>query len=120
MTPVYQDKFGPGRGNCQQAAVASILGVPLYAVPDFHDDTGDVLYHSFLASKGFVSVRLPPERAPDCYYIAHGPSIVSGNPHACVYRAGELRHDPHPGRNGLSNVEDIFVIVPMEIDISGG
>jgi hypothetical protein len=53
----------------------------------------------------------------DCYYLAFGPSIVTGNPHVVVYRAGKLVHDPHQGRNGLGSVKSIHVLVPVEIDL---
>jgi hypothetical protein len=53
----------------------------------------------------------------DCYYLAFGPSIVTGNPHVVVCRAGRLVHDPHRGRNGLSSIKSIDVLVPMEIDL---
>jgi hypothetical protein len=89
-------------------------------VPDFGqlpDAEGE--YVKFVRSLGFLVWRPPLEFGPrlDCYYLAFGSSIVTGNPHVVVYRAGKLAHDPHPGRNGLSAVTSIHVLVPMEIDL---
>jgi hypothetical protein len=118
MTPIDQDKFG-ARGNCEQAALASVLGLPLDGVPDFHAAPHFArAYQEFLAGLGFVAVVLPPDRAPDCYCVAVGPNKANGHEHACVYRAGKLVHDPHPGRHGLARVEEFHVIAPVEIDLS--
>lgn len=35
MTPVYQTIIDPGKGNCQQAAIASLFDLELHQVPDF-------------------------------------------------------------------------------------
>lgn len=37
MTPVNMTRFGHGNGNCMQAAVASVLDLPLDEVPNFSD-----------------------------------------------------------------------------------
>lgn len=116
MKPVYQDKSGKD-GNCEQAAVASLLGLPLHQVPGYDAPTFDDEYREFLKRRGFTLVWLPGDEEPDCFYLAFGPSIDSGRGHCCVYRAGRLVHDPHPGHHGLSNIEEICLIVPQEVDI---
>lgn len=120
MTPVYQTNTGPQVGNCHQAAVASILGLPFEKVPDFgqqQDPEGS--YVKFVRDLGFLRLKPPVNMGQklDCYYLAFGPSIVTGNPHVVVYRAGRLVHDPHRGRNGLSSIKSIDILVPMEIDL---
>jgi hypothetical protein len=119
LTPVYQTKSGPEVGNCYQASVASLLGLPLEDVPDFgQEDDPERSYKDFVYGLGFVVLKPPITLKPNCYYLAFGPSIVTGRPHVVVYRAGRLEHDPHKGRNGLSSVEVIHLLVPMEIDLS--
>ena len=46
MTPTYQTNFGD-QGNCMQAAIASVLNLPLDNVPDLANDldTGHPLWH---------------------------------------------------------------------------
>ena len=123
MKPVDQDRFyveGVSRGNCQQAATASILGLPLADVPNFHDCENGFWegYYGFLRSRGFTDVQLPPDRCPECFYLAYGKS-ARGVLHACVYRGGLLVHDPHPSRSGLIAVKEIHLIVPIEINLEG-
>jgi hypothetical protein len=119
MNPVDQDKFyvvGVSRGNCQQAAVASLLGLPLNDVPNFIEAAQGFWpsYHAFLKSKGLVDIELPKNHVPDCYYLAYGPS-ARGVSHACVYFEGRLAHDPHPSRGGLLGVREVHLVVPVEI-----
>jgi hypothetical protein len=116
MTPVFQDQFGPGRGNCRRAAVASVLGIGLHDLPDPNDEPE--AYRAFLEAQGFVDVVAPPTMRPDCYYVAHGLSEASGRMHACVYRDGRLVHDPHPGRRGLTRIDEVHLMVPTEVDLS--
>ncbi len=121
VKPVDQTKFyveGVSRGNCQQAATASILGLDLDAVPNFMEADEVVgfwgAYYGFLKQRGYVDIELPPTRAPDCFYLAYGRSS-RGVLHAVVYRAGKLVHDPHPSREGVLEVKEIHLIVPIEI-----
>ncbi len=120
FSPVHQTRTGPEFGNCHQAAVASILGLPLDKVPDFgQQPDANGAYVKFMRSLGFLVLKPPVELGAqlDCYYLAFGPSIVTGNPHVVIYRAGKLAHDSHKGRDGLSSVKWIDVLVPMEIDL---
>lgn len=118
MTPVFQTKHGVG-GNCWQAALASILGLDLDDVPNFVQETDpDDVYSDFLYECGFIAMQLPGNAEPDCYYLAFGPSIVTGHPHVVVARYGDLIHDPHQGRNGLERVEYVHLLIPTEIDLS--
>lgn len=122
MKPVDQDEFwSPDgkRGNCQQAAVASILGLRLAEVPNFHDCPEGFWdgYHAFLESRGFIDIELPVNHCPDCYYLAYGKS-PRGVAHAVVYRDGKLAHDPHFSRAGIAEVEEVHLIVPIEIGTS--
>lgn len=119
MKPVDQDKFWSkdgDRGNCQQAAVASILGLELADVPNFHDCPNGFWdgYHDFLESRGLVDIEIPNNRAPDCFYLAYGKS-PRGVLHATVYRAGKMVHDPHPSRGGIAEVSEVHLIVPIDI-----
>ena len=118
MTRVFQDKFGPGVGTCLQACVASVLSLSLHDVPDVAHEDPEV-FQAFLRRMGLIELVLPPTTKPDCYYIADGASERTGNQHACVYRAGKLVHDPHPGRHGLTRIDNVRVLTPVELDYSG-
>jgi hypothetical protein len=116
MKPVYQDQFGYD-GRCEQAALASLLGLPLNQVPGYDAPSFEVQYAEFLNRRGYTMVFLNGDAIVDCYYLAFGTSIDNGHEHCCVYRSGRLVHDPHPGHHGLDQIEEICIILPCEIDI---
>jgi hypothetical protein len=91
---------GSGReGNCLQAAVASLLDLPLDNVPHFLESPDfENTMVTFAAQHGYkirYSWTTPPE-----FGLAHGPS-PRGVSHAVVYRDSEFAWDPHPDRSGL-------------------
>lgn len=53
MTPVFQTIVDPGKGNCMQAAIASLFDLKLEEVPNFveHKEWFPVLY-KFIESQG--------------------------------------------------------------------
>lgn len=117
MKPVDQTQFYDPekgtRGNCQQAATASLLGLELHEVPNFMEEPPGFWqsFWEFLASRGLESIELSGPRHFDVYHLAYGPS-PRGVSHAVVYRAGKLAHDPHFSRAGILEVETTALIVP--------
>lgn len=116
MKPVDQDQVGVDnpRANCLMAAVASIVECDLGTLPDVyeHEERGlawwGVLVEA-LRPHGFVPVAydaanpaLFPPIAPPGYHIGVGKSPRSEQDHAVVLLDGQLVHDPHPSRAGLS------------------
>ena len=119
VKPVDQTQFyeeGKSRGNCLQAATASLLGLALDDVPNFmeHPHGFWQSFWEFLAARGLISIELSGGRHFDCFHLAYGPS-ARGVSHAVVYRYGVLAHDPHPSRAGLIRVETSALIVPAKI-----
>lgn len=116
----FYDPDSEGHGNCTEAAVASLLGIPLSDVPDFRENGAESwefwdAFEAFFESRGF-RITLNPSSAPcDGYYLASGPS-ARGCPHMVVMRDGELAHDPHPSRSGLISVS--YIWVPRLLDPS--
>jgi hypothetical protein len=47
------------------------------------------------------------------FHVAVGLSR-RGTPHVIVMRNGQVVHDPHPTRDGLTSVEGAFVLLPVE------
>lgn len=104
------------RGNCMQAAVASILGLPLTDVPHFAADPARTAHYGFLKfleSHGFDVVRDDFHRSFDGYYLACGPT-ARGTHHMVVMRDGKLAHDPHPSRAGLHKIEFVYSLLPRD------
>lgn len=121
MKPVDQTQFyeeGKSRGNCQQAATASLLGIELHEVPNFIEQPEGFWksFFAFLASRNLVQIELDGDHHLDCYHLAYGPS-ARGVSHAVVYRYGKLAHDPHPSRSGLIKVEMVALIVPADVGL---
>ena len=78
MKFIKQTKFhikDVSKGNCQQAAVASIFGLELDEVPNFIDYEnfwGE--YHKFINSKGYIDISVEENTwyngYYDCNYLA--------------------------------------------------
>lgn len=122
MTPIFQDKFfKPGvgadgqRGNCFSACIASLLDLPLKAVPNFVEI--DVLggpnwwwlADKYLGLLGYTIVEVSPRNPPSGYYMMGGISPRSTDDcvvhHAVIGKDGEIVHDPMPGGEGLLTVQ---------------
>lgn len=143
MTPVRQTVFDFTHGNCWPACIASILDLPLAAVPGFFpapDDQVDWYRKSYLwlKERGYALVNLtlpiPAECEPifpDGYVIVTGPSPRQPEKlHAVVgklkssYSHGvghsfeiELIHDPHPSDaffDGANPKELSFIFRSLE------
>ena len=92
-------------GNCWQASVAGILGLPLGAVPHFVTfEEPQTCYQDFLLNQGFIisSVRcFDVDRMPDSLFgIGCGVNGVDV-PHVVAWKGKSLWHDPNPNGNGF-------------------
>lgn len=126
MTPVFQNiKHDPLNGlwgNCHQAALASILDLPLEAVPHIaHEATdGDIIWErerEFLKTQGLIPVHTAWEDDlkrvfkclkafnPGVYYLLSGTS-KNGTGHIVVALDDRIVHDPSP--------ESFGIVGPME------
>lgn len=115
MKPVYQTNFTIPGGNCFQASVASVLDLPLEAVPDFcnlyDDDNWWSEFVTFCLGRGLYplsidsSISMP--KNPVIFHLALG-RTKQEHYHAVVYANGELVHDPNGG-SGLAVVECYIV-----------
>lgn len=119
MIPVFQTQFyddeaeaAGRRGNCLSAVVASLLELPLLAVPNFVelDSNGgpDWSMHMrwYLRQFGVWQEHFDPRTPPSGLYTVTGlspRSFVYGREfhHIAIYRAGRCVHDPVPGANGV-------------------
>lgn len=119
MTPVDQQftsKPEIGQfGDCQRAVIASLLNLPIAAVPHFlQEANGDsdgywTGIQTFLRKFGFAYLTTNTAWAfwgDDDHLIYHeisGPSPRgNGLYHAVVGLNGQIAHDPHPSRDGLA------------------
>jgi len=130
MKPVLQTRFGfpeegdPRGGNCHRAAVASILELPLYRVPDFVNEWPSCWYEQlakWLRPMGLVpvTVLISPDNKGwtpfEFYHLMSGPR--PRNPkylHCVVGLGGKMVHDPHPSGDGLVEVKDWDLFVAYD------
>jgi hypothetical protein len=122
MKPVMQTVTGTS-GNCMAACLASILELPIEAVPNFCDAGPDDTDYwnacrAFLRQFGLGIMTLTfTDRAQwtqlrvGGYQIVSGPSPrIEGMHHATVWHRGQMVHDPHPDGTGILKPEDMCVL----------
>lgn len=122
MQPIDQTRFGWPGGNCFQAALASILELPLDDVPDFcndnwqgdwESDLNEWLYQyglfSFTVDVGKSEPGSMEWLTDNCYVMAAVQSALrkewttpNGSKeqalHSVVYHKGKVVHDPNPDK----------------------
>jgi SPP1 gp7 family putative phage head morphogenesis protein len=102
---VFQDHsegLNTGPGNCMQAAAASLLGLPLEAVPNFIlYPNPNAMFRKAFEALGFELLEKPVDFIPPSgYYFEVGMS-TQGHPHIVVCMGGARIHDPNPRGGGL-------------------
>lgn len=128
MIPLDQTINGDGKngnpvGNCWQACVASLLDLPLDQVPHFALESGEDWYRDtslfVIKHTGFeLACFVPgfPHTKTGGYVIGSGLSPRGAFNHSVILDGftGELVHDPHISRAGLSGpVIDVFGFTRM-------
>jgi len=101
-------------GNCMQAAMASLLGKSLDAVPHFGAFTwwpGAMTL--WLHGEGLDMTRIDAPPIPQERALLVGKS-PRNNAHMVVSEGGEIVWDPHPTRGGLVEVTGAILVHPWE------
>jgi len=119
MKPVMQTRYGDA-GNCLTACIASLLELPIEAVPDFieHDaGHGEYLevFNGFLSQFGLQALTLFLEHLdvqwkPSGYHLIYG-YTAEGTKHAVVGFQGTVVHNPSLAGASLANIESYTVFV---------
>lgn len=104
-------------GNCLQAAIASALGLELDAVPHFGAFTWwDAAVRLWLRGRSLDWRYIPAgDGMPDGPCVLVGPSPRPSGLHAVAAEGGEV-WDPHPSRDGLTEVRGAYVFRPWPDD----
>ena len=125
MKPVHQTRLGKN-GNCFAACLASIMEVPLEAVPDAMDDLDSggycwlKTYNAWLAETFSLyllniarvndlpggAVCMASHMAEQAAYHLIGGKSERGMMHSVVAFQGNVVHDPNPDSTGLKSVVD--------------
>lgn len=126
--PIDQTSFGPGKGNCFSACVASIIELPIEDVPQFMSAGTEWFgaLSTWCAERGLVVKYWPCkawcETEGDIFLgVPTGLAIMSGESprhpgvlHSVVALDAKLCHDPHPSRQGIVGRVDCWDFVTIE------
>lgn len=117
MKKVFQTREGFPDGNCTEACVASVLELPLNAVPTIkaRDDTWIDELNQFLLTHGLYAICLKVDGVfcPSGWHFIGGKSPRGDFGHYVVGYNGKMIHDPHPSGKGLRSEEDYLVFIAV-------
>ena len=103
MKPVEQTQLTYPDGNCFAACVATLLELPLEAVPDFKGDGWYDAWLEWLKPRNltFINFRIDPGDSwrPPGYSLLAADSPRGKWLHSVVCKDGEIVWDPHPERH---------------------
>ena len=106
-------------GDCQRAAIATVLQLDMSEVPHFNEGGPDSLeffdrISEFLNQRGMTLFSIPFQACPledllrtmgvnneNTVYMLSG-TTPRGVNHVVVCKGGKLIHDPHPSNDGLT------------------
>ncbi len=128
MKEIYQTKYkgidAPvgERGNCWQAAVASVLELPLEEVPDIQIFDDDLAwfdkFREWLEQYGLGAIGLATggNISLQGYHLIECKSttLKNGELHVVVGLNGEVVHDPNPNANSLGEVADYIIFTALD------
>jgi len=128
MIKIYQTKFAGidapigERGNCWQAAVASILELPLDEVPDIQLYGHDLIwfdeFREWLEQYGLGAIGLSTggNITLQGYHLMECKSTTLNNDelHVVVGLNQELAHDPNPNAATLGEVVDYIIFTALD------
>lgn len=120
LFPTYQTRRGYPNGNCWEACVATVTGIPLEEVPDGRPSAGRADWtevHRWLAGRGWSLTWWT--LYPDETRLPRQPCILGGTSragygHAVVAVNGEVVHNPNTREDAeLVTVNMYELITPM-------
>lgn len=119
MKPVDQeflhDPENNSVGDCFRACIASVLEVPVAAVPHFAllGNRWSLVAENYCESLGrelLWSDGKPPEKL-HAIVTVQSPRNTDVR-HSVVYHGGEMVHDPHPDKSGGKPIGGYFYLEP--------
>lgn len=128
MKPIYQTRFGHEEGNCFQACLASILELPLDAVPDVMqpaDDAWLLRLNQWLRPQGWTAILIA-DWGKDAEGWTEGLLMIAGGlsprshgdivtMHSVVWLNDQCVHDPIRGCRGLKGPpRDFTILLPQD------
>jgi hypothetical protein len=108
-------------GNCFSTVIACFLDLDspedvIQIQEKFKEDDWNIQLQNWLKYKGWVWKTIEGHLYDDSFYTITGKVSRSDAKHICIYKNGELYHDPNPCNDGLIS-EDIFETFTREAKI---
>ncbi len=103
-------------GNCLQACLATVLGLPLEDVPHFVHLYGDEWLQEmqkWLRPRGLGVMRAEEGTKPEGFQLMNGQSPRGDFGHVIVSQDGQHYHDPHPSREGVVGEVYYYVFIAL-------
>lgn len=123
MKPVMQTDTSPATGNCFSACLATVLELPIEQVPNFFEVAGPQPEKWWAAVRDWLRPRgwgvLTVGVANGLAEELPGILIISGKTarhtdHSTVWKDGVMVHDPYPGGEGLTDVQCVDLLYPLD------
>jgi len=111
------------KGDCFCATVASLLHLPISAVPNFDGPDWYKNFNGWLSQFGLGYIAYEPDSIQSFrdwnikglhHEVAGDSPRFPGTQHACVGVDGDLVFDPHPTKLGLPTIETIGMFISLE------
>lgn len=99
-------------GNCFPTVIACFLDLNspedvIQIQEKYQESDWNIQLQDWLINKGWLWEKIDGHLYDDSFYTVTGKVSRSNANHICIYRNGELYHDPNPSNEGLIT-EDIF------------
>jgi hypothetical protein len=123
MKPTIQTKLHTDiqDGNCFETSLASILELPIEDIPEFNTGEDDWWTTFIKYLKPFnlypvaININVDEKISFNGYYLVMGTSPRDKNlNHQVVYKNGKIVHDPHPSGDGILDIKEITLLVPLD------
>lgn len=102
-------------GNCFSTVIACFLNLNspedvIQIQEKYKEDDWNIQLQEWLLNKGWEWKKIDGHLFNDSYYLVIGKTNRSNVSHVCIYKNGQLFHDPNPCNEGLIT-EDYFEII---------
>ena len=98
------------------AAIASILEMDLKDIPEFENMGKNKWWPAlrrWVKKQGYHLLSWEGEFYLPGYFIASGMS-PRGFMHCVIYKGTKMVHDPHPSRDGIEKMIDLWAFLPLD------
>lgn len=116
QTRLHRGMAPEERGNCLPTVFACFMHIEdpeqVFQVQEHYEGEWYGPTIDWLAERGWEWGTMSGHRNDGTYYLVSGYS-PRGVMHICIYKDGQLWHDPHPSRDGLMDERHFEYFEPL-------